>query len=148
GWFPMISFLSDELGTPLLELSSRLSTYPSNLAKSNVVAARIRAEQVANVKRYLFSVMAANAFNALIFVVAVWQTPQRQMAVAWAATVLMFTIYHGFKSQRSAGLTPSQVSARAIVRAIRNAFLLGGLWAVAPLLFFPNATSTGRIVII
>ena len=143
----MISFLSDELGTPLLDLFSRLSAYPSNLAQNDLVAGRIRAEQVSNVKRYLFSVMAANAFNALIFVAAVWQSPQRQMAIAWAATVLMFTIYHGFKSQSSAGLTPSHVSGRAIIRAIRNAFLLGGLWAVPPLLFFAEATSTGRIVI-
>jgi diguanylate cyclase len=146
-WLRMISFLSDELGTPVLDLFSRLSAYPSNLAQNELVAGRIRAEQVSNVKRYLFSVMAANAFNALIFVAAVWQSPQRQMAIAWAATVLMFTIYHGFKSQRSDGLSPSHVSGRAIMRAIRNALLLGSLWAVPPIVFFADATATGRIVI-
>ena len=58
-------------------------------------------------------------------------------------TILLFTIYHGFKSLYSPNAKPSYVLTRAIVRAVRNAFLLGSLWAMLPLLFFSNA-SAGR----
>src|ERR1700743_1461385 len=112
----MISFSFEQLRTLLHELPSRLFLYPSNLAETEAVAGRIRAEQISNVKRYLFSVMAANTFNALVFIIAVWQTPQRNMAVAWASTVFMLTIFHGHKSQRSKERAPTYVSARAINR--------------------------------
>ncbi len=144
----MISFSFEQLRTFLRALPSGLFLYPSNLAETESVAGRIRAEQISNVKRYLFSVMAANTFNALVFVVAVWQTSQREMAVAWAATVFMLTIYHGYKSQRPNEQAPTYVSARAIERAVCNACLLGSLWAVVPLLFFDGATPAGQVVII
>ena len=68
-------------------------------------------------------------------------------ALAWASTILLFTIYHGFKSLYSPSAKPSYVSTRAIVRAVRNAFLLGSLWAMLPLLFFSNASAGGQVII-
>src|SRR5271167_3701075 len=42
---------------------------------------------------------------------------------------------------------PSYVSRRSIVRAARNALLLGSLWATLPLLFFSNASAGGQVII-
>ena len=91
--------------------------------------------------------MLANACNALVLVVALWPSSQRQLAIAWASTILMFTIYHGFKNRRLDGPKPSYASSRVIARVVRNAFFLGSLWASLPLLFFADASAGGQVII-
>jgi diguanylate cyclase (GGDEF)-like protein len=120
------------------EFVSGVLHHPAKLAADDAVEGRIRAEQINNIKRYLSSMMLANACNASVLVIALWSSPQRQMAIVWASVILLFTIYHGLRH-----LT----STRAIVRAVRNAALLGSLWAVLPLLFFSNASAGGQVII-
>jgi diguanylate cyclase (GGDEF)-like protein len=91
--------------------------------------------------------MAANAYNALVLVVAVWSSPQRQLAIAWAATILMTVIYHTYRNYCASRPKSSVPSARAIKRAVRNALVLGGLWSALPLMFFANASVGGQTII-
>ena len=135
------------LSPPIRELLSGVLHYPAKLAADDAVEGRIRAEQINNIKRYLSSMMLANACNASVLVIALWSSSQRQMAMAWASTILIFTGYYGFRNLISTRAKPSYVSTRAIVRAIRNALLLGTLWAMLPLLFFSNASAGGQVII-
>jgi diguanylate cyclase len=132
---------------PTRKFLSGVLHYPAKLAADDAVEGRIRAEQINNIKRYLSSMMLANACNASVLVIALWSSPQRQLASVWAFAVLVFTIYHGLKNLYSPRTKPSYVSTRAIVRAVRNAFLLGNLWAMLPLLFFSNASAGGQVII-
>ena len=121
--------------------------HPCGNARDDAVEGRIRAEQVNNIRRYLLSMMVANGCNALVLVLALWPSPQRPMAVVWAAVIAGFATYHGIKNLRVKVKRPSSVSRRTIVRAVRNAFLLGGMWATLPLLFFANASPGGQVII-
>jgi diguanylate cyclase len=132
---------------PVVGVISRILRYPTGTADDEAVAGRIRAEQINNTKRYLPSIMLANACNALVLIAALWASPQRQFAVLWASTVLIFSLYYGVRNRRSRSTKPSYVSPRAIMRAARNATFLGTLWAMLPLLFFPKASPGGQIII-
>ena len=92
--------------------------YPTKSVADDAVEGRIRAEQINNIKRYLSSMMLANACNAAVLVIALWSSSQRQWALTWASTILLFTIYHGFRSIYSHNTKPSYVSTRAIVRFV------------------------------
>jgi len=91
--------------------------------------------------------MIANASNALVLVFALWSSPQGGLALVWACAILAFTIYHYFKGRRSVRAEPSYVSQRPVSRAVRNALLLGSLWAILSLLFFSNASAGGKVII-
>jgi diguanylate cyclase len=132
---------------PIVEVISRILTYPTATGGDEAVAGRVRSEQINNIKRYLPSIMLANACNALVLVVALWASPQRQFAILWASTVLIFSLYYGVRNRRPSHTKPSYVSPRAITRAARNAMFLGALWAVLPLLFFSHSSPGGQIII-
>ena len=135
------------LFAPFHRLVSGVSRFPESLVADDAAEGRLRAEQINNIKRHLSSIMLANACNAFVLLIALWPSSQRQLAIAWASTILMFTIYHGFKSRHLDRPTPPYVSSRAIDRVVRNAFLLGTLWASLPLLFFADASAGGQVVI-
>ena len=80
--------------SPRRFLSSVLH-YPTKSVGDDAVEGRIRAEQINNIKRYLTSMMLANACNAAVLVIALWSSSQRQWAIAWASTIILVTIYHG-----------------------------------------------------
>jgi diguanylate cyclase (GGDEF)-like protein len=109
---------------------------------------RIRAEQVGIILHYLPWIMLANACNALILVAAFWMSPERPWALAWAAAVFAYALFYGIRSARRRGVKPSFVSAHTVRRAVRNAFLLGSIWALLPSLFFAGAASGGQLIII
>src|SRR5271157_2784520 len=134
------SFVSHGLLTALNKLLSSVLHYPGNLVADDAVEGRIRAEQINNVKRHLSLIMLANACNALVLVVALWPSSQRHLAIGWASTILIFIIYHGYRYRHSTRTRPLNVSGQAIVRVVRNALLLGSLWASLPLLFFADAS--------
>ena len=121
--------------------------YPDRLIDSDAVEGRIRAEQVNTIKRYLSIMMLANACNAFVLVAALWASPQRQVAIGWASTVLIFSLFYLFRHHHTPHTKPSYVSARTIRRAVRNALLLGSLWALLPLSLFANASPGGQIII-
>src|ERR1700737_3406398 len=100
-------------------------------------AGRVRAEQISTIKRYLPAMMLANACNACILAAALWTSPDRLSAILWACLVIAFAAFYGTKSRHGRVAKPILVSARTVQRAVRNAFLLGSLWAVLPLIFLP-----------
>jgi hypothetical protein len=121
-------------------------SYPANFVGDDAVEGRIRAEQINSIKRYLPWILLANVCNASVLVAALWFSPRRHLAIVWAATILIFCIYYGYRHWNAARTSPSYVSRRAIVRAARNALLLGSAWATMPLMFFANASPGGQVI--
>lgn len=111
------------------------------------VAGRVRAEQIGMIKRYLPLMMLANASNALVLVAALWSSPARDLSLFWASGIVCFSAFLGLRGWRAGAKAPKSVSERTIRRAVRNAFVLGAMWAVAPLVFFADAEGAGRFVI-
>ena len=129
------------------EMISRIFSFPSSAINKEAVQGRIRAEQISNIKRYLSAMLLANVCNAAILIVALWASPQHKLAIAWASATLVFTLYHGFNNRHSAYTKPSYVSRGTIIRTSRNALFFGSLWAMLPLLFFPDASPAGQVII-
>jgi len=125
--------------------SGDLSSF-GGVVLDEIVAGRVRAEQLSIILYYLPSIMLANVCNAVIFVVAVWPSPNRPLSLAWAATIVCYALFHGIKGRRKRS-KPQSVSAHSIQRVVRNALLLGSLWAALPLLFFIGASAGGRLII-
>lgn len=113
-----------------------------------IVAGFIRAEQVALVLRHAPGIMLANACNAIVLVLALWNSSDRLPAMLWAAGVVGATIFITFRGRSTWRVAkPPSVSRRTIHRLVRNAFLLGCAWAILPLAFFAQAANGGQLVI-
>jgi hypothetical protein len=126
--------LSSEL---VREMISRIFSCPSSAIDDEAIQGRIRAEQISNIKRYLSAMLLANVCNAAILIVALWASPQHQLAIAWASATLVFTLYHGFKNRHSDDTKPSYVSHGTIIRTARNALFFGSLWQCCRFCFSP-----------
>ncbi len=117
-------------------------------AVCEAVAGRVRAEQMANVIRYTPPMMLANVLAAMLVAAALWPAANRALLLAWTLAIvgLCGTVFlrRRWRAPRS---RPPAVSERAIRLAVRNALILGCLWASLPLLFFETATSGGQLVI-
>ena len=112
-----------------------------------VVAGFIRAEQIGLVLRHAPSIMLANACNATVLAVALWNSPDGIFAALWAAAVVSCAIFFGVKARASWRVAkPQSVSRRTIHRLVRNGFVLGSAWAIVPAAFFANATNGGQLV--
>lgn len=112
------------------------------------IAGHIRAEQVSLVLGYSRAIMLANACNALVLAVALWHSPDRAIALIWAATVVCGAIYFGLRAHLSRRIAkPQLVSRRTMHRLVLNAFILGTAWAIVPVAFFANTTHGGQLVI-
>ena len=108
----------------------------------------IRAQQMALVLRHSPSTLLANACNAAILAIGLWQSPDRPFVMLWAAILIGCAILFGIKARLSWRVTkPQFVSRRAIHRLLRNAFLFGIAWGVVPAAFFENAGSGGQLII-
>jgi len=114
---------------------------------SAAVAGRMRAEQIGAILHYLPWMMLANASNALVLVAALWSSPDRLWAVGWASGVLVYSGLYALRTLRRRPVKVETVSERTIRRAVRNAFVLGCVWAMLPLLFFQSASSGGQLII-
>ncbi len=113
-----------------------------------IVAGFIRAEQVAMVLRHAPGIMLANACNAVVLVLALWDSPDRLPAVLWGTVLMGTTLFITFRGRTTWLVAkPPSVSRRTIHRLVRNAFLLGCAWAVLPLAFFTQAANGGQLVI-
>jgi diguanylate cyclase len=128
-------------------LISQILNYPNSSTQDEAVEGRVRAEQIDNIKRYLTWILLANICNALVLVAALWASPLRRSAVAWASAIVIVGLYYGLRQRRIARERPTHVSAQTISRAIRNSLLLGILWATLPLLFFADASPGGQVII-
>lgn len=112
------------------------------------VAGRVRAEQISVIFQYLSWMMLANLSNALVLVVAFRKSPNLMWALAWAVSIFAYVIFIGIRGNRKRNIIrPTSVSERAIRRVIRNAFLLGILWAAMPLLLFADGSASERLII-
>jgi len=117
-------------------------------ATDEAAAGHIRAEQMSLVLGYSVGIMLANACNAAVLVIALWHSPDRAFAVAWAIAVAGAAILFGLQSHASRRITkPQFVSSRAMHRLVRNALILGAAWGVVPVAFFANASTGGQLVI-
>jgi diguanylate cyclase len=131
----------------LQRLISQTLTYPNSAIHDEMIEGRVRAEQINNIKRYLTWVLLANICNALVLVAALWSSPLRQSAIAWASAVVLVGLYFGLRQRHTASARPTYVSLHTITRAIRNSLLLGSLWATLPLIFFADASPGGQVII-
>ena len=131
----------------LCGLVSHILTYPNISVQDEAIKGRVRAEQINNIKRYLTWILVANVCNALVLVAALWASPLRRLAVAWASAIVIVGVYYGFRQRRTARTRPTYISAHTISRAIRNSLLLGILWATLPLIFFADASPGGQVII-
>ena len=129
------------------QLISQILSYPNSSVQDEAVEGRVRAEQINNIKRYLTWILLANICNALVLVAALWASPLRRSAVAWASAIVIVGLYYGLRQRGTARVRPTHVSVHAITRAIRNSLLLGSLWATLPLSFFADASPGGQIII-
>ncbi|MFK4385448.1 putative bifunctional diguanylate cyclase/phosphodiesterase [Bradyrhizobium sp. USDA 223] len=117
-------------------------------ATDEAVAGHIRAEQMSLVLGYSVGIMLANACNAIVLAIALWQSPDRMPALIWAAAVASAAIGFGLQSHVARRITkPQFVSRRAMYRLVRNAFILGAAWGIVPVAFFADASSGGQLVI-
>jgi signal transduction histidine kinase len=92
--------------------------------------------------------MAANIFNALVFVVSCWGTNLFLPAIGWAASVWLVTgliIFRQFarKRLRKIGARKS----RGLRKVTLYALALGLAWAALPLFFFAPASDGGKLLI-
>ena len=133
-------------------LSKLRSIYSGDLSSfgsvpiDEIVAGRVRAEQLNIILNYLPSIMLANACNALIFVVAVWPSPNLRLSLVWAAIIICYAFFYGIRRRRKP-FKPQSVSAYSIRRVVRNALLFGSLWAALPLFFFVGASAGQQLII-
>ncbi|MCK1625515.1 EAL domain-containing protein [Bradyrhizobium sp. 160] len=117
-------------------------------AADEAVAGHIRAEQMSLVLGYSVGIMLANACNAIVLAVALWQSPDRMPALIWAVAVAAAAIAFGLQSHATRRITkPQFVSRRAMHRLVRNAFILGAAWGIVPVAFFSDASTGGQLVI-
>jgi diguanylate cyclase (GGDEF)-like protein len=111
------------------------------------VAGQIRAEQICLVLRNSPGMMLANACNATVLAIALWKSPDGIYAALWAAVMVFGSTLSGFKARSSWRVTkPQSVSRRTMHRLARNASILGGMWAIVPIVFFGPANAGGQIL--
>jgi diguanylate cyclase len=112
------------------------------------VTGHIRAEQMSQLLGYSVAIMLANACNATVLAIALWQSPDRMFALIWAVAVAGAAIAFGLQSHAARRITkPQFVSRRTMQRLVRNAFLLGAAWGIVPAAFFADASTGGQLVI-
>jgi diguanylate cyclase (GGDEF)-like protein len=111
------------------------------------VAGQIRAEQICLVLRNSPGMMAANACNATVLAIALWKSPDGIYAALWSAVMAFGSTLSGLKARSSWRVTkPQSVSRATIHRLVRNAFILGGMWAIVPISFFEHANPGGQML--
>ena len=117
-------------------------------ATDEAMAGHIRAEQMSLVLGYSVGIMLANACNAIVLAIALWQSPDWIFASIWAGAVASGAIVFGLQSHAARRITkPQFVSRRAVHRLVRNAFVLGAAWGIVPVAFFADASTGGQLVI-
>ena len=113
-----------------------------------ILAGRLRAAQLAGVLRHTRGIMVANLCNALILLAAQWSSPAVGGTALWALLVASLVVTLDIRQSRRRGRqAPVTVSGRAIRRTVLYAFLLGSLWAAAPLFFFNHAGHSAQLII-
>jgi diguanylate cyclase (GGDEF)-like protein len=110
-------------------------------------AARARADQINALCRYTRGMMVVNIVSAIVFITAGMQAGQAEAAVAWGFVVIVYAAFFYLKATRPRA-SVTQMSERTIRRAVRNAFVLGSLWALLPIFFFNEGSTALQLLII
>ncbi|MDB5593971.1 MAG: diguanylate cyclase [Hyphomicrobiales bacterium] len=110
-------------------------------------AARARADQINALCRYTRGMMVVNIVSAIVFITAGMQTGQAEAAVSWGFVVIVYAAFVYLKATRPRAAV-TQMSERTIRRAVRNAFVLGSLWALLPIFFFDSGSTALQLLII
>jgi signal transduction histidine kinase/CheY-like chemotaxis protein len=125
----------------LRRLAADLADPADDAAAPAAARGRIRARQIAAIARLTPAIMAANALNALA-VVLVFHLSGEPVALAagWAAAAIgaagWFWAAWRRKSRRP---FPEAVGPRTTAKAVRNAAILGALWAFPSVALTPGA---------
>ncbi len=108
----------------------------------------MRAEQLWALMRHFPGVMAANICNALVFVIACWDTEKFPLALGWAAVVwsiVSLMVLRQWVRRTSARKATGRRGGGQ--RLLLYALALGLAWAALPLLFFESASLGGKLLI-
>ena len=108
---------------------------------------RVRQEQLFAIRSNTSTMMIANACNALIVVVGLWETAYFRSILAWFSLLLIVTGYIFLNNRKR----PSQRgqrkdSAKSFNRAMLNGLVLGSCWGALPLLFWVGAEASERLL--
>jgi len=112
------------------------------------VAGMFRARQIQAVLRLGPLTMLANALNTLLIVATFWNHASHMFLALWGLAV-MTIVARGLRSWwRGRGRTPpTTVSQRTLRRATVHASALALIWALVPVVLFPEADSGRRMLI-
>src|SRR5262245_7378089 len=127
-------------------LAGDLSLF-GGLPSDEATAARLRAHHIANVIGDTQSLMLANACNALVLVLAFWNSPNRSVAIVWASILIAAVGANYIRRIRRPKPPPQSASEAAVLEVVWRAVVLGGLWSAAPLLFFEDASAGQQLII-
>lgn len=114
---------------------------------SPTVCARFRAEQLNDLGRSTPTAMLAACFSALMFAIAMWETPQAGQARIWAFAIIALAGFIYVRCVSASAPPRAAVSPRGIWRATANALLQGSLWGALPAYFFAEAAPPQQFVI-
>lgn len=113
-------------------------------SSTDPVAGEIRAAHLSSVVRQTPLTMLANLVNATVVCLAFVGKYNPLALGAWAGALVVMSVL-GIRAARRA--VPRSVSPRAIRRAALHAGLLGALWAVTPIYFFPDGDTSQQLVV-
>lgn len=115
-------------------------------AKDNKTA-RLRARQIQAVVRFTPIAIVVNIVNAILVGYVVTPVGGPVLVIAWALSVAL-VMFLGFAAWLARRNTPRETaSPRALRRAATQATILGALWGLPPVLWFPVADPSAQLVI-
>jgi diguanylate cyclase (GGDEF)-like protein len=112
------------------------------------LAGRVRAEQVAAVKRLVPVTVPAGIANSALLVLSFADSPYLALLVGWFianCALGTITLRGWMKARRQP--PRSSCGPQVIRRAVRNALVLGGLWSIVALLLFPQADASRQVLL-
>ncbi|MDB5510408.1 MAG: hypothetical protein JWL93_2877 [Hyphomicrobiales bacterium] len=110
-------------------------------------AARARADQINALCRYTRGIMVVNIVSTIVFVAAGLQSDKPELSIAWGFAIIVYASYFYLRATRRR-VAVTQMSARTIRRAVLNAFILGALWSLLPVLFFETGSPAMQLLVI
>ena len=102
----------------------------------DAIAGRVRFEQLVSIQRLTPVMMVANIVNAQLVCLAGLRGPHRMTLALWAGVVTCYALLglRGWVSAQRRKGGKTTVSARGVRRIVLQAGVLGGLWAILPLM--------------
>jgi diguanylate cyclase (GGDEF)-like protein len=114
---------------------------------TDTLSAEIRAQHLAAVLRQTPLTLGANVLNALLVCAAFWDRSTQVLLLAWCAALagILGMGFVGWRRQRQQVKTTA--SPRAVRRMAIHAVILATVWAVVPVMLFPDGTREQQVLI-